>query len=124
MAEWQAMEAAMRERSLLSDFIRSRFVRIGRGLLDDFAQRPLQLRAFQAHWSRLYGKCLWTKGFHLKTVVFKLLGNARKNHHLLRLQFHQQRHQQTLALHLFHLAVAQDLLKKHPFMCNMLVDDP
>ena len=40
------------------------------------------------------------------------------------LQLHQQRHEQALALDAFHLAVPEDLLKKHPFVCNMLVDDP
>ena len=41
-----------------------------------------------------------------------------------RFQLDQQGHQQPLALHLFHLAVAQNFFKKHPFMCHMLVDDP
>ena len=93
-------------------------------MFDDFTQCPLQLGALQAHRSRFYGKCLWPKGFHLKTVGFELLGYAREHHHLLGLEFHQQRHQQALALHLFYLAVAQDLLKKHPFVCNVLIDDP
>ena len=124
MAEWQAMEAAMRVRRRLSSSFRMRFVGVCGGLFDDLAKRALELRALQADRGRFDRKCLRAKGFHLKTVAFELLGDAGKNHHLFGLQLHQQGHQQALALHPLHLAVAEDLLKKHPFVCNMLVDDP
>ena len=105
-------------------FIRMGFIGVCGRLFDHFAERPLELGAFQAHRGGLHGKCLWSKGFHLKTVGLELLRDAREYHHLFGLQFHEQRHQQALALHLFHLAIAQDLLKKHAFVCNMLIDDP
>ena len=124
MAEWQAMEAAMRVRSRLSSSFRMGSSGIGSGLLDDLGQRALQLGAFQAHRGGFDGKCLRAKGFDLKAVVFKFLGDAGEDHHLLGLELDQQRHQQALALNALHVALAQDFLKKHPFVCNMLVDDP
>ncbi len=104
--------------------IRCGFVGVGSGLFDHFAERPLQLSALQAHGGGFHRKCLWAKGFHLKTVGFELLGNAREHYHLLGLELHKHGHQQALALHVFHLAVAQDFFKKHPFVCNVLIDDP
>ena len=101
-----------------------RFVGVGGGLFDDFAEGPLELCALQAYGSRFYRKCLWAKGFHLKTVGFKLLRNAREDDHLLGLEFDQEGHQEALTLHVFHLAIAEDLLEKHTFVCNMLIDDP
>ena len=65
----------------------------GCGLLDDLAQRPLQLSALQAHRGSFDRKCMWAKGFYLKSVALQLFGNAGKNHHLLGLEFHQQGHQ-------------------------------
>ena len=64
------------------------------------------------------------KGFHFKTVVFELLGDASEDDHLFGLQFHKHGHEEALALDAFHLAFAEDLLKKHPLVCNVLVDDP
>ena len=93
-------------------------------MLDDFGERPLELRTLQADRRRFHGKCLRAKGFHLKAVALEFLGNARKNHHLFRLQLHQHGHQQALALNALDLAVTQDLFKKHSFVCNMLIDDP
>ena len=93
-------------------------------LLDHLGQHPLQCRAFQAHRRSFHRKCLWAKGFHLKSVAFQFLGNLGKNHHLPGLQLHQQGHQQPLPLHFFHLAVAQNFFKKNPFVGHMLVDNP
>jgi hypothetical protein len=72
----------------------------------------------------LYRKRLRAKGFHFKAVVFEFLGDAGKDDHLLGLQFHEHWHEQALALDALHLAVPEDLLEKHPFVCNVLIDDP
>ena len=105
-------------------FIARGFRGIGGGLIDDLGEHALELGAFKANGGGLYRKCLRAKGFHLKTVVFELLGDAGKDDHLLGLQFHEHWHQQALALDAFHLAVTEDLLKKHSFVCNVLIDDP
>src|ERR1039458_2200138 len=100
------------------------FCGIGGRLIDDFGEGALELGALEANRGGFYRKCLRAKGFHFKAVVFKLLGDAGEDDHLFGLQFHKQRHKQALALDAFHLAVAEDLLKKHSFVCNVLVDDP
>ncbi len=105
-------------------FIPNGFIRIRRGLLDDLGESPLQGSSLQANRSRFDRKCMRAKWFHLKAVAFKFRGDARENYHLFGLQLHQQRHEQALALDALYLAIAQDLLKKHPFVCNVLVDDP
>ena len=69
------------------------FVRIGSGVLNDLGQHPLQSRSFQPNGCRFDCKCLWAKGFHLKTVAFQLLGYSREDHHLPCLQFHQKGHE-------------------------------
>ena len=93
-------------------------------MIDDLAQHPLERRAFQADRSGLDCKCLRTKGFYFEAVSLQFVCDLRENHHLPRLQLDQQGHQQALPLHLLDLAVAENLFKKHPFMCHMLVDDP
>ena len=114
----------MRERRRAKCFILRGFVGIGGGLIDDFGESALEFGALEANGRGFDRKCLRAKGFHFKTVVFKLLGDAGEDDHLFRLQFHKHRHEQALALDALHLAVAEDLLKKHSFVCNMLVDDP
>ncbi len=47
-----------------------------------------------------------------------------ENHHLVGLELNEHRHQQTLTLDPFNLAVAENLFKEHPFVGNVLVDDP
>lgn len=100
------------------------FIGAGGGLIDDFGERFFEFLALQADRRCFDGKCLRAKEFHLESVAFKFLGDAGKNDHLLGLQLDQHRHEQALALDLLHLPVAEDLLKKHSFVCNMLVDDP
>ena len=97
---------------------------IGAGLVDDLAEHPFQACTLQPHRRRLHRQSLRPKGLYFKAVPLQLLGNAREYHHMVRPQLHQQWHQQPLPLHALHLPVAQDLLKKHPFVCNVLVDDP
>ena len=100
------------------------FIGIRTGLLNDLGEHSFECRAFQAHRCSFYRKCLRAKGFHLKAVAVQLFGDLGKNHHLPGLQFHQEGHQQALALHLFHLAIAQNFFKKHSLVCHMLVDYP
>ena len=93
-------------------------------MFDNFSEGLFKFLTLQAYRSCFYRKCLWAKGFYLKTVLLKLFSDVREDNHLFRLQFHEQGHQQTLALEPLNLTVTQDLLKKHSLMCNMLVNDP
>ena len=123
MAEWQAMEAAMRVRRA----VRSSFNEGSLGLRDcsmTWASMRSRAAPSQADRSGLDCKCLRAKGFYLKAISLQFVGNLSKNHHLPRLQLDQQGHQQALALDLLYLAIAQNLFKKHSFVCHMLVDDP
>ncbi len=82
MAEWQAMEAAMRERSRVSSSFCEGSSGIGSRLIDDFGERSFELGALQADRGGFDRKCLRAKGFHLKTVDFQLLGDAGEDDHL------------------------------------------
>jgi len=97
-----------------------RFSGVGAALLNHLGKHPLQSRSLQADRSSFHRKCLWAKGFHLKSVPVQLLGDLREDHHLPGLQFHQHGHQQSLALHLFHLPIAKNFFKKNSFVGHML----
>ena len=93
MAEWQAMEAAMRVRSVVSSSFGVGSSESAADCSITSASDSLELRALQADRRGFDGKCLRAKGFHLKSVAFQFFGDARKNHHLLGLQLHQHGHQ-------------------------------
>ena len=76
MAEWQAMEAAMRVRRAVRSSFCLASSESRAGLLDDLGQHPFQSRAFQAHRRGFDRKCLWAKGFHLKAVALQFFGDA------------------------------------------------
>ena len=54
----------------------------------------------------------------------KFFGNTAEGRLLRRSQFDDQRHEQTLALDLLRLALAQDSLEQHALVGHMLIDDP
>ena len=94
------------------------------GLLNDLVEHALERCAFEADRSGFDGKGLRTEGFHLETVPFELVRYLSEYHHLPRFEFHQQGHEQSLALNVFNFAFSEDLLEKHTFVCDMLIDDP
>src|SRR5580700_12056203 len=55
---------------------------VATGLFYDFGQSSLKLGSLQPDWRCFDRKCLRAKGFNLKAVAFKFLGNARKHDHL------------------------------------------
>ena len=93
-------------------------------MLDHLGEHPFECRALQADRSSLDCKCLRAKGFYLEAVSLQFVGDLRKNHHLPGFELDQEGHQQPLPVHLLDLAIAQNLFKKNPLMCHMLVDDP
>jgi len=100
------------------------FVGVGGGLIDDLAEGPLELCAFQSHRGSFDCKCLRTKGFHLEAIALKLLGDLREDDHLGRFELDQKRHQQALALDALDLAVVEDFLEQNALVGDVLIDDP
>jgi len=94
------------------------------GLLNDFTEHAFQGGAIEAHGSGFNREGLRAEGFHLEAVSFELIRDLGKNDHLPRFEFDEQGHQKALALDVLYPSIAEDLLEKHPFMCNVLIDDP
>ncbi len=120
IAEWQAIEAAMRVRaaSRFSDCIsRSVCSRTSVSMRSSLA-------AFEANRGGLDRDGARAEGFGLEAVALQLGGDAGEDDHLLRQQIDQHGHQQLLPLHTLDLALAQDFFKEHALVGDMLVDDP
>jgi hypothetical protein len=92
MAEWQAMEAAIRVRRAGKILILLGFVGIG---ADCSITSPASAPAAPSRptGAALTASVCGPKGSTSKPLRFQLLGDARKNHHLPGLQLHQQGHQ-------------------------------
>ena len=119
-AAWHAMLAAMRRRRA-SAFSVWRQAVVHR---EHIFEHLLQLPTFQADRRGFDRERSRPEGLGLEAVALQLLGDAGKRDHLRRQKVDQQRHQQPLPLDLLRVALAQDLLKQHPLMRNVLIDDP
>jgi hypothetical protein len=84
---------------------------ICRRLFDDLAKGSLEFRAFEADGGGFDGQSLRAKGFNFKPIVFKLFCDLGENHHLLGPELDQKGHEQSLALDLLHLTLAENFLK-------------
>ena len=93
-------------------------------MLNYLGKHPLKGCAFEADRGRFDGKCLRAERLDFKPIALELIGDLGKDDHLPRFKFDQKRHKEALALNVFDLASAEDLLKKHTFVCDVLVDDP
>ena len=114
------MEAAIRVRAA------SRFSACSGlpGLLQHLDQHALECRAFEPGGRRLDGNGARPERLHFKAIGFQFPGDGREGDHLRRQQVEQHGHEQPLALHLFHPALAQHPLEQHPLVRHMLIDDP
>ena len=95
-----------------------------RELLEDFVQHVLDLRRVHARRRDLHRDAARAEGFRLKTIVRKFFGNVAEDRLLCRSQFDDQRHEQTLALHLLRRALPQDSFEQYALVGHMLIDDP
>ena len=64
------------------------------------------------------------KGSTSKPFASSSPGDGGEGDHLRRQQIEQHGHEQPLALHLLHPALAQHPLEQHPLVRHMLIDDP
>ena len=87
------------------------FVRIPCRLVNHLGEHMFQSPAVQADRSRLHGQSLRPEGLNLESVTLQFLGDARKYNHLFSFELDQKGHQQSLALNVFHLAIAKNFLK-------------
>ena len=87
-------------------------------------QHALQLPALKPHRRCFDGDRARSEGLSLEAIPFKLSCQLGKGDHLRREQIDQHRHQQPLPLHTLHLPFAENPLKQHALMGNMLIDNP
>jgi len=91
---------------------------------ENFFDHALKFAAFEADRGCFNSDRLGAEGFGLEAVALKFVGETGEGDHLRRKKVDQERHEKALALNLFHLAVAEDLLEENALVGYVLVDDP
>src|SRR5215469_11596114 len=93
-------------------------------LLEDLVQHVLDFRRGNARRCGLHRDGANAEGLDLEAVVIELVRDLRENSHLARRKLDQQRYEHLLVLGRIGETLAQDLLKEHAFVRDVLVDDP
>src|SRR5215469_5327728 len=93
-------------------------------LLEDLVQHVLDFRRRNARRCSLHRDGANAEGLDLEAVVIELVRDLRENSHLARRKLDQQRYEHLLLLRPVGQTLAQDLLKEHSFVRDVLVDDP
>ena len=119
MAEWQAMEAAMRARAC-----RGSRAGLGGRSAPALREHALQLAAFEADGRGLDGERARAEGLGFEAVALEFVGDLGEGDHLGGREVDEQRHEQTLAVHALDFALAQDFFEEHALVGDVLVDDP
>ncbi len=97
-------------------------VAIGDG--EDLFEHTFEFDAFEADRRCFDGKGARAEGLDFEAVVVKLFGDLGEGDHLGGEHVDEKRHEETLALHLLGVAVAEDLFEEDALVGYVLVDDP
>ena len=97
-------------------------VAVGDG--EDFFEHAFELDAFKTDGCGFDGESTWAEGFGFEAVAIELVGDLGEGDHLGGEEIDEQRHEKTLALNLFSVALSEDLFEEDALVGDMLIDDP
>ena len=94
------------------------------GSAEKLVEDELQLAAFEAYRGGFYGESAGAERLGLEAITLELFGDGGEVDHLLREEFDQDRHEETLALDGLGFALAENFFKEDALVGDVLVDDP
>ena len=91
---------------------------------EDLFEHAFEFDAFEADGGGFDGEGAGAEGFDFEAVAVELLGDLGEGDHLGGQHVDEHRHEETLALDLFGVAVAEDFFEEDALVGYVLVDDP